>query len=297
MPKSKNGVSKRAYDNTSISSPTGDDSWKKRKSCANSLGKAAEDVSYETRIKKAGTPENGVVTRSPSRLIDVDGIGRPAAETRDRQEENEEQDDERLKKMQGAVRTLLECIGEDADREGLLDTPSRYAKALLFLTKGYQVNLEGIMNNALFNEGHNEIVIVKDIDIWSLCEHHLLPFSGKASLSSLLMSSLLTFCFQMHIGYIPHNTVIGLSKLSRIAEMFSSRLQIQERLTKEVAHTVMDILKPQGVFVVMEASHLCMAMRGVQKTNAKTITSCALGCFERESSKRNEFLNLVGANR
>ncbi|KAL6411866.1 putative GTP cyclohydrolase I [Ilyonectria robusta] len=281
MPKSKNGVSKRAYGNTSTSSPTGDDSsWKKRKSCANSLGKAAEDVSYETRIKKAGTPGNGVMTRSPGPLIDVNGIGRPDAETRDRQEENEEQDDERLEKMRGAVRTLLECIGEDADREGLLDTPSRYAKALLSLTKGYQVNLEDTINNALFNEGHNEIVIVKDIDIWSLCEHHLVPFSGK-----------------MHIGYIPHNTVIGLSKLPRIAEMFSRRLQIQERLTKEVARTVMDILKPHGVFVVMEASHLCMVIRGVQKTNAKTITSCALGCFERESTMRNEFLNLVGANR
>ncbi|KAH6987967.1 GTP cyclohydrolase I [Ilyonectria sp. MPI-CAGE-AT-0026] len=182
--------------------------------------------------------------------------------------------------MRGAVRTLLECVGEDPDREGLLDTPSRYAKALLFLTKGYQVNVDSIINGALFHEGHNEMVIVKDIEIHSLCEHHLVPFTGK-----------------MHIGYIPSDTVIGLSKLPRIAEMYARRLQIQERLTKEVAHAIMEILKPQGVAVVMESSHLCMVMRGVEKTSTTTITSCVLGCFERKSKTRNEFLSLVGVNR
>ncbi|KAH6893051.1 GTP cyclohydrolase I [Thelonectria olida] len=182
--------------------------------------------------------------------------------------------------MSGAVRTLLECVGEDPDREGLLATPSRYAKALLFLTKGYQVNVEDIINDALFSEGHNEMVIVKDIEINSLCEHHLVPFTGK-----------------MHIGYIPSDTVIGLSKLPRIAEMYARRLQIQERLTKEVAHAIMEIVKPQGVAVVMESSHLCMVMRGVEKTGTTTITSCVLGCFERKSKTRNEFLSLVGVNR
>ncbi|KAF4585983.1 GTP cyclohydrolase 1 [Ophiocordyceps camponoti-floridani] len=184
-----------------------------------------------------------------------------------------------MERMRGAVRTLLECVGEDPDREGLLDTPARYAKALLFLTSGYQVSVGEMVNNALFREGHNEMVIVKDIQLQSLCEHHLVPFVGK-----------------MHIGYIPSDTVIGLSKLPRIANMYARRLQIQERLTKEVAEAIMDILKPQGVAVVMESSHLCMVMRGVQQTSSSTITSCVLGCFERKSKTRNEFFSLVGLN-
>ncbi|KAH8847698.1 GTP cyclohydrolase 1 [Pyricularia oryzae] len=182
--------------------------------------------------------------------------------------------------MRGAVRTLLECVGEDPDRQGLLATPDRYAKALLFLTKGYQENIKDIVNNAIFHEGHNEMVIVKDIEIFSMCEHHLVPFTGK-----------------MHIGYIPANSVIGLSKLPRIAELFARRLQIQERLTKEVANAIFEVLKPQGVAVVMESSHLCMVTRGVQKTTATTITSCVLGCFEGRERTRNEFLSLIGVNR
>ncbi|KAG7142028.1 GTP cyclohydrolase 1 like protein [Verticillium longisporum] len=179
--------------------------------------------------------------------------------------------------MQAAVRTILECVGEDPDRSGIVDTPKRYAKAMLDFTQGYQQNVGDIVNNAIFQEGHNEMVIVKDIEIFSLCEHHLVPFTGK-----------------MHIAYIPKNQVIGISKLPRIAEMFSRRLQIQERLTKEVANAIMEVLKPQGVAVVMESSHLCMVMRGVQKTTASTITSCVLGCFETKSKTRNEFLSLVG---
>ncbi|KAK4239534.1 hypothetical protein C8A03DRAFT_32394 [Achaetomium macrosporum] len=219
-------------------------------------------------------------TRSPSPVIDFDGLSRPVVGTRARLEEDDAQAQVRLDRMKGAVRTLLECVGEDPDREGLLATPERYAKAMLFFTKGYQENVRDIVNGAIFQEGHNEMVIVKDIEVFSMCEHHLVPFTGK-----------------MHIGYIPANAVIGISKLPRIAEMFARRLQIQERLTKEVANAIMEVLKPQGVAVVMESSHLCMVMRGVQKSTSTTITSCVLGCFERKEKTRNEFLSLIGVNR
>ncbi|KAH6658459.1 hypothetical protein BKA67DRAFT_512346, partial [Truncatella angustata] len=204
----------------------------------------------------------------------------PGRGTRERLEESSEQAAQRLEKMRQAVRTMLECIGEDPDREGVLDTPSRYAKAMLFFTKGYQQNVKDIVNDAIFHEGHNEMVIVKDIEIFSLCEHHLVPFTGK-----------------MHIGYIPRDNVIGISKLPRIAELFARRLQVQERLTREVANAIMEILKPQGVAVVMESSHLCMVMRGVEKTTATTITSCVLGCFEKKEKTRSEFFSLIGLNR
>lgn len=233
-------------------------------------------------VKEAPTPDEAgeSSTRSPSPVIDFDGLSRPSLGTRERLEEDDAQKEVRLTRMKGAVRTLLECLGEDPDREGLLATPERYAKAMLFLTKGYQENVRDIVNGAIFQEGHNEMVIVKDIEVFSMCEHHLVPFNGK-----------------MHIGYIPSNAVIGISKLPRIAEMFARRLQIQERLTKEVANAIMEILKPQGVAVVMESSHLCMVMRGVQKTGSTTITSCVLGCFERKEKTRNEFLSLIGVNR
>ncbi|KAL2146316.1 hypothetical protein VTI28DRAFT_4341 [Corynascus sepedonium] len=178
------------------------------------------------------------------------------------------------------MRTILECVGEDPTRSGLLDTPERYAKAMLFFTKGYTQDLRDIVNNAIFHEDHNEMVVVKNVEIFSMCEHHMIPFMGK-----------------MHIGYIPYHSVIGLSKLPRIAEMFSRRLQIQERLTKEVANAIMEVLNPQGVAVVMESSHLCMVTRGVEKTTAATITSCVLGCFKAKEKTRNEFLSLVGLNR
>ncbi|OIW30125.1 GTP cyclohydrolase I [Coniochaeta ligniaria NRRL 30616] len=250
-----------------------------------SVSKPARDLRDEPERKSKKKRKTAAIgeeteTRSPSPVIDFDGLSRPSKGTRERLEESPEKAVARLDRMAGAVRTLLECVGEDPDREGILATPERYAKAMLFFTKGYQQNVADIVNGAIFHEGHNEMVIVKDIDIFSMCEHHLVPFTGK-----------------MHIGYIPKNSVIGLSKLPRIAEMFSRRLQVQERLTKEVANAVMEVLKPQGVAVVMESSHLCMVMRGVEKTGTTTITSCVLGCFERKEKTRNEFLSLIGVNR
>jgi len=213
--------------------------------------------------------------------------------TRERKEATEEQKNERLAKLAGAVRTILECVGEDPDREGLRDTPERYAKALLFFTKGYEENLRDIVNGAVFHEDHDELVIVKDIEIFSLCEHHLVPFTGKVCCRA---DTYLARCLledQMHIGYIPNRRVIGLSKLARIAEMFSRRFQVQERLTKQVALALSEMLQPQGVAVVVESSHLCMVMRGVQKTGATTTTSCMLGRLRSTAKTREEFLNLI----
>jgi GTP cyclohydrolase I len=191
------------------------------------------------------------------------------------------------------VKTILECIGEDSDREGLQKTPDRYAKALLFFTKGYEENLQEIVNDALFHEDHEELVIVKDIEIFSLCEHHLVPFTGRVCSSiPLVCAGVVTFG-QMHIGYIPNQRIIGLSKLTRIAEIFSRRLQVQERLTKQVAFALSEVLQPKGVAVVVEASHLCMVMRGVQKTSATTITSCMQGCMRSTAKDREEFLTLI----
>lgn len=277
----------------SISAPARDprdipDRPKKKKSkksattAAHTTTPAATTTTTSSSANNTAAPAaaSGTVTRSPSPVIDFDGLSRPSSGTRERLEETKEQADKRLARMCGAVRTILECVGEDADREGLLATPERYAKAMLFFTKGYQQNVRDIVNGAIFEEGHNEMVIVKDIEVFSMCEHHLVPFTGK-----------------MHIAYIPNQSVIGISKLPRIAELFARRLQIQERLTKEVANAIMEVLKPQGVAVVMESSHLCMVMRGVEKTSTSTITSCVLGCFERKEKTRNEFLNLISINR
>ncbi|KAJ5379509.1 GTP cyclohydrolase 1 [Penicillium cosmopolitanum] len=208
--------------------------------------------------------------------IDFDGLSWPCPGTRQRLESTPEENEARVKKLAGAVRTILECVGEDPEREGLRETPERYAKAMLYFTKGYEENVRDLVNGAVFHEDHDELVIVKDIEVFSLCEHHMVPFTGK-----------------MHIGYIPDRRVLGLSKLARLAEMFSRRLQVQERLTKQVALAISEVLKPRGVGVVMESSHLCMVMRGVQKTSSTTTTSCMLGCMRSSAKTREEFLTLL----
>ncbi|ORY78508.1 GTP cyclohydrolase I (GTP-CH-I) [Protomyces lactucae-debilis] len=211
-----------------------------------------------------------------SKAIDFDGLSWPARGTKERLNESAEAKEARLQKMSGAIRTVLECLGEDPEREGLLDTPMRYAKAMMYFTQGYTEDLRSVLNSAVFEEDHNEMVIVRDIEVFSMCEHHLCPWFGK-----------------MSIGYIPNKRVIGLSKLARIADMFARRLQVQERFSKQVAQALLEVLQPKGVAVVVEASHMCMTMRGVQKTSATTVTSCMLGCFEKSQKTREEFLSLA----
>ncbi len=178
--------------------------------------------------------------------------------------------------MQQLVRQLIAELGEDPDREGLVDTPKRVAKALKFLTSGYDTDIDAVINNALFSVDYSEMVIIKDVDFYSLCEHHLLPFFGKC-----------------HIAYIPSTRVIGLSKIPRLVDVFSRRLQVQERLTNQIADTIRDKVAPLGVAVVMEATHLCMSMRGVQKQNSFAVTSAMLGAFRNNARTRMEFLELI----
>ena len=178
--------------------------------------------------------------------------------------------------MQDIIRQLLAGLGEDPSREGLVDTPKRVEQSLRYLTSGYDTDVDTMLNNALFTVDYSEMVIVKDIDFYSLCEHHLLPFFGKC-----------------HVAYIPNGKVVGLSKIPRLVDIFARRLQVQERLTNQIANTLREKIKPLGVAVVTEATHLCMAMRGVGKQNSVAVTSAMLGAFREDARTRSEFLNLI----
>ena len=180
------------------------------------------------------------------------------------------------KEMKEHIRSILKSIGEDPDREGLKKTPARVSEALAFLTRGYQMDPDKVINDAVFTEDYEEMIVQKDIDFFSLCEHHLLPFFGKA-----------------HVAYIPHHKIVGVSKLARLVDVYARRLQVQERLTSQVAATIMEKLNPLGVAVVIEAEHLCMRMRGVEKQNSLIITSTLLGVFRSRQETRNEFMNLI----
>lgn len=179
-------------------------------------------------------------------------------------------------RLEKIVREQLSLIGEDPRREGLLKTPHRVAKSLQFLTKGYREDVRSIVNNAIFTENTNEMVIVKDIDYFSMCEHHMLPFYGK-----------------IHVAYIPSKKIVGLSKIPRIVDMFARRLQVQERMTRQIADTLFDVLEPEGVGVVCEGKHMCMMMRGVEKQHSLATTSAMLGVFQNNIKTRSEFLTLI----
>jgi len=186
-------------------------------------------------------------------------------------------DEEVTNKLEGYYRGIIAGLGENDDREGLLKTPERAAKAMQFLTQGYDQDADEILRSAMFEEGYSEMVIVKDIELYSLCEHHLLPFFGKA-----------------HVAYIPDGYIVGLSKIPRVIDVFARRLQVQERLTDQVLHAIQRTLQPRGAAVVIEARHMCMMMRGVQKQNSITTTSAFTGEFQKVET-RNEFLNLINA--
>jgi GTP cyclohydrolase I len=182
--------------------------------------------------------------------------------------------------MEGLIKKILEDLGEDPARAGLKKTPQRVKESLNYLTQGYRKDIKDILNGAVFEEKYDEMVIVKDIDLFSLCEHHLLPFFGRC-----------------HIAYIPKGKIIGLSKLPRVVEVFSKRLQVQERLTTQIADSINEAISPQGVAVVIEALHLCMVMRGVEKQNCKAVTSAMLGAFRSNKATRMEFMSLIGRNK
>ena len=204
-------------------------------------------------------------------------IGLYKAEALDESPEKLSESDERWsREFEGLVRRELELVGEDAKREGLIQTPARVARAMKFLTEGYKSSAAEVVGTGIFNEEHDNMIMVRDIELYSMCEHHMLPFFGKA-----------------HVAYIPNGKIVGLSKIPRIVDVFARRLQVQERLTEEIAEGLCSVLQPSGVGVVIEAYHLCMMMRGVQKKNSKTITSALRGVFREDPKTRDEFLRLA----
>ncbi len=184
--------------------------------------------------------------------------------------------DERVSELEGLIHRQLELIGEDPERDGLIKTPSRVAKSMAWLTRGYELNARDVIGDALFEESHEQMVMVRDIEMYSMCEHHMLPFFGK-----------------VHVAYIPNGKIVGLSKLPRVVEVFARRLQVQERLGEQIANAIDEVLQPRGVGVVIEAVHLCMMMRGVEKQSSRTITSSLRGLFKDDAKTRSEFLRLA----
>jgi GTP cyclohydrolase I len=206
----------------------------------------------------------------------TDGRAAPAAPAARAAPEEANGGDQRIRALSEHFHDVLSLLGEDPDREGLLRTPQRVARSLAYLTNGYALDASAILSNAVFASDTDEMVVVKDIEIYSLCEHHLLPFFGRA-----------------HVAYLPARHIVGLSKLARIVDVFARRLQVQERMTTQIASAVNEALKPQGVGVVVEAQHLCMMMRGVAKQNSSTVTSCMLGRFRSDVKTRHEFLEIL----
>ncbi|XP_022529030.2 GTP cyclohydrolase 1 [Astyanax mexicanus] len=225
------------------------------------------------RCRESPGEASGSGARTPGQSGHSSSVMESWKEERTRSVEDNEMS---LPSIAAAYTTILRGLGEDPQRQGLLKTPWRAATAMQFFTKGYQEKIIDVLNDAIFDEDHDEMVIVKDIDMFSMCEHHLVPIFGR-----------------VHIGYLPNKRVLGLSKLARIVEIYSRRLQVQERLTKQIAVAITEALQPAGVGVVIEATHMCMVMRGVQKMNSKTVTSTMLGVFREDPKTRDEFLTLI----